>query len=192
MPRFASARFGFVAAISILLAGCTSTTTEPRVSTSYYTISGLSGAELDREISRKGPMRGHALAATAIRFIPVSIEYDETASGCRFSEATFRVDANVTLPRWREQTSTKDDDLRIAWKFLSEYAREHEAYHVYIAEKHARKLGAALLTLRSHQTCEALDRAAEAAMKKVRAAHDREQLAFDAAEKKRLARLFGS
>ena len=182
MTRFASGHLALIAAMAILTTGCA--TTEPRVSFSYYSISGSTSAELDREIARKGPKQGHTPAYTAIRFVPVVLKREETAEGCRVVEAAFRVEARVTLPRWREQASSDNTDLRVAWKFLSEYAREHEAQHVRIAEKHAPKFGDALVALPAKRTCEALDPAIDAAIDKVHAAYNREQEAFDAAEKK--------
>jgi predicted secreted Zn-dependent protease len=173
----------------LLVAGCVSTAS--KISTKYYTISGFSGAELDREISAKGPMKGHALAATAISFTPVAIEYEETETNCRFSKAAFRIDADITLPRWREHLVSTNSELRSAWSFLSRYARKHEEVHILIAEKHAKLLGEQLMALKPRKNCDRLEAAAKRVLQKSRVAHDREQKAFDAAEQKRLAQLFG-
>ncbi|MFZ2099590.1 MAG: DUF922 domain-containing protein [Oricola sp.] len=176
-----------IAAVGFLAAGCVST--ESRITTTYYTISGSTGADLDREIASKGPLKGHAMASAAIKFVPVAIAYDKSDGMCRFGEASFRIEANVTLPRWRAHAAS-DADLRVAWKFLAKYAREHEQVHVAIAEKYARKIGAELKALPAQKDCDRLDDAAERVLKRNKRDHNRDQLAFDAAEQKRLGTLF--
>jgi predicted secreted Zn-dependent protease len=44
----------------LAVAACVSTSS--RITTTYYTINGITGADLDREIATKGPLKGHALA----------------------------------------------------------------------------------------------------------------------------------
>lgn len=174
-------------AAGLAVAACTSTSS--RITTTYYNISGITGADLDREIAKKGPLKGHALASSAIKFVPVAISYDESDGKCRFREAKFRIDANVTLPRWRAHPSS-DPELKTAWKFLAAYAREHEAVHVAIAEKYARKIGEELMELPAKKDCDALEDAAGRVLKRNKVEHNREQLAFDKDEQERLADLF--
>ncbi|MAS07938.1 MAG: hypothetical protein CL534_25065 [Ahrensia sp.] len=182
------ARIGLVAAAALTLAACIST--QSRVTTTYYTIRGVSGEDLDREIAAKGPLKGHALASAAIKFVPVAISYDESGGKCAFGEAKFRIDAEMTLPRWQEHRQSNDPDLRIAWRNLSDYARQHEEHHIAIAEKYAAKIGKELKALPAKSTCDALDKAAQRVLQKNKRDHNREQLAFDAAEQKRLSALF--
>ncbi|WP_158284700.1 DUF922 domain-containing protein [Oricola cellulosilytica] len=177
-----------VLTVLLVTAGCTSTAS--RVTTTYYNISGMSGAELDKEIAAKGPMKGHALASAEIRLVPVSVEYEKGERSCRFHRARFRVDANVTLPRWRQQIASRDRELRSAWNFISTYARKHEQEHIRIAEKYARKAEEDLMAIPPKPDCDRLEAAAERTLKRNRTAHDREQNAFDAREQKRLAKLF--
>jgi predicted secreted Zn-dependent protease len=178
-------RIGLIAAAGLLAAGCTTS----RITTTYYNISGVTGADLDREIARKGPLKGHALASTAIKFVPVAIRYDESGGKCRYSSARFRIEANVTLPRWRQHSSS-DPELRSAWKYLANYAREHEDVHIAIAEKYAAKIADELEAIPAKKSCDSLDAAAEVVLKRNRHEHNREQLAFDAAEQKRLGKIF--
>lgn len=175
-------------AAGIALAACTSTSS--RITTTYYNISGVTGADLDREIAEKGPLKGHALASAAIKFVPVAITYDQGDGKCAFRQVKFRIEANVTLPRWRNHASS-DPELRTAWKFLSAYAREHEAVHVAIAEKYAEKISENLKALPAKKDCDALDASAERVLKRIKVEHNREQLSFDKDEQKRLAELFG-
>jgi len=134
-------------------------------------------------------MEGHALAVAAISFAPVSVQQEITDRGCVFAEAKFKVNAEITLPRWRERGQSRDAQLRRSWDALAAYARAHEQVHVEIAEDYARRLGQQIEALPAASTCEALDRAAAGVVRRVGRAHDTEQRAFDAAEQVRLARL---
>ena len=180
-------RLVIIAALAALAAACTSTAST--VTTQYYLVSGNTSEAIDRDLRRKGPMRGHALAVAAIRFAPVSLQQEMTATGCVFSDARFRVVANITLPRWKERSTTRDRELRHAWDNLAAYARAHEDTHVRIAEHFAEELGKAITDLRPRETCEALDEAAERVVERMGREHDAAQLAFDAAEQRRLERL---
>lgn len=175
---------GFVA---LALTACTSTASN--VTTEYYLVSGTTSEALDRDIRRKGPMQGHALAVAAIRFVPVSVQQDQTDAGCAFTEALFRIDANITLPRWKERATSRDRELRAAWDLLARYARAHEDMHVQIAERYARELGKAIEALPPRESCEALDKSAERVVKRMARRHQAEQLAFDRAEHERLEQL---
>ncbi|WP_053997353.1 DUF922 domain-containing protein [Ahrensia marina] len=176
----------FVALASLV--GCVSTS--PAIKTSFYTVNGLTGAQIDRELRAKGPLDGHALASAAISFEPVSVLQESSKDGCRFKTAKFRVKANLTLPRWAERRSSKDQNLRRAWDGLSKYAKLHEEMHVKIAEQYAKQMGDSLMDLPTHKTCEKLDKVAEKAFKGLLRDHDRAQRRFDAIEQKRLAALF--
>ena len=130
------------------------------------------------------------LASAAIKFVPVAVNYEKSSKGCAYREAKFRIEANVTLPRWQEQASSSDPGLRIAWKNLSAYARLHEAEHIAIAEHFAKKIGEELKAIPPKSTCDALDTAARRVLERNKREHNREQLSFDAREQKRLAALF--
>jgi len=173
--------------LAVLVAACTSTAST--VTTDYYLVSGDTSEALDRDLRRKGPMRGHALAVAAIRFEPVSVLQETTEAGCVFAEAKFRVKANITLPRWRERATSRDRELRNAWDALASYARAHEDQHVRIAERYAAALGEAVEALPARPTCEALDGSAKRVVDRIGREHDEAQLAFDRAEQRRLERL---
>ena len=121
--------------------------------------------------------------------MPASVVYDTSGGKCAYRHAKFRIEANITLPRWRGVTSS-NPDLRSAWKFLAAYARQHEEVHVKIAEKHAARIAEELEALSPRKDCDALDDAAERILKRVKVEHNREQLAFDRQEQKRLAALY--
>lgn len=175
-------------ACGLLLAACVNTAST--VSTEFYSVKGSTSQQLDRELRTKGPLDGHALASAAIRFEPVSVFQKETAQGCSYNTAKFRVDANITLPRWANKNQSNDRELRRAWNGLARYAKLHEQTHVKIAETYAKALGEALMDLPPQSSCEKLDRESKKVVDKVSRNHDRAQKAFDAAEQKRLAALF--
>lgn len=176
-------------AATIILAGCVSTASV--VKTNYYSVSGSTSEELDRDLRRRGPMQGHAIAVAAIRFNPVSVLQQESNDGCAFKTAKFRVEANITLPRWKDRNQSNDRDLRRAWDGLARYAKLHEDTHVKIAERFAKLLGEELEKIPAQRDCSRLDSVAKGVVDRTRRAHNRAQNAFDAAEQRRLARLFG-
>lgn len=176
-----------VVLLACAITACTSTAST--VTTEYYLVSGDTSEAIDRDLRRKGPMRGHALAVAAIRFKPVSVQQEMTDEGCVFKQALFRVEANITLPQWKERATSRDRQLRNAWDALASYARAHEDQHVRIAERYATVLGETIEALPAQSTCEELDRSAKRVVERVGREHDEAQLAFDRAEQRRLERL---
>lgn len=173
---------------AFVLVSCVSTAST--VSTEFYSVNGSTSQQLDRELRRKGPLNGHALASAAIRFEQVALERQESALGCEYSVAKFRVDANITLPRWVNRSQSRDRELRQAWDGLARYAKLHEETHVRIAETYAKALGSALMGLPPQSTCEKLETESAKVVEKISRAHDKAQKAFDAAEQRRLAAIF--
>ncbi len=170
-------------ALALVLGACTSTT----VTTGFYTVSGTSGKQLDREVRRKGPLKGHAFAATEIRMTP-DVEEEVLPGGCRIKRAKIKVAAHITLPKWNDRASA-DKDLRRGWDNLAAYAKWHEDQHVKIAETWAREMERALLGMPAEPTCSALARKAGTLVKGLAKRHNAAQLAFDAAETKRIRKI---
>ena len=181
-------KLAVLAALAFATSGCVSTS--PQVATNYYLISGQTSEELDDELRRRGPLSGHAIAVAAIRFNPVAVIQEEQTDGCIFKTAKFRVQAEITLPRWKERNQTDDRDLRQAWDGLARYAKLHEDTHVKIAERFAKLLGEELEDIPAKSDCRKLDGVAKKVVEKTRRAHTKAQNAFDEAEQRRLARLF--
>lgn len=173
--------------LALVTTGCT--TTGAKVSTQYYDISGSSPRELDREIRRHGPNRGKAVAMTGIDIRPVDLEPTVSNGLCRFERARFRVNAAITLPRWREAQSSRDAALQRNWKGLAAYAAAHEQVHVRIAEEFARELERAFLAIPPQPSCTRLETIAVALVRRAQPIHRRVQLAFDAQEQRRFAQL---
>lgn len=176
-----------VSLLTLTLSACVSTTSQ--VSTSYYSVSGTTAEQIDSDIRRNGPLKGHALAVAAISFEPVSVLQEANDDLCRFKTAKFRVKADITLPRWTDKSKSDDRTLKRAWGNLSRYARAHEQVHVRIAESFAKRLGQDIQALPPQSSCERLDRLAKKVVERNAAEHDRAQNAFDAAEQRRLRAL---
>ena len=177
-----------VLAVSVLgmalLTGCSSTS----VSTGYYEVSGKTGKELDRSISRNAPMRGHAFAATQLTILPVSVMTGENEAGCKVTSAKFKVDAKITMPRWTNRKGASKN-LQDGFDMFADYARLHEDIHVKIGEAAANEMERSVLALKPQKNCEVLEQKAKRVIEDVQRQHHKAQLAFDAAEEKRLTKL---
>ena len=177
-----------VLAVSVLgmalLTGCSSTS----VSTGYYEVSGKTGKELDRSISRNAPMLGHAFAATQLTITPVSVMTGENEAGCRVTSAKFKVDAKITMPRWTNRKGASKN-LQDGFDMFADYARLHEDIHVKIGEAAANEMERSVLALKPQKNCEVLEQKAKRVIEDVQRQHHKAQLAFDAAEEKRLTKL---
>ena len=171
------------------LGGC-SMTSKTVVTLDYYQIGGTTLEQIDKEIKDKGPrLNGtmHAVAISNINMVP-DVSFSPTAGGCAIRRARIKVRANVILPRWKNRRSASKK-LGQTWDNLDRYTRLHEATHVAIADKHARKLEQQLETISIRNTCEAAGKLAKKTIDKAMKAHEREQTEFDDSEKKRFARL---
>ena len=177
--------FAVTSLLALSLAGCTSTS----VTTGYYEVSGQSARQLDRSIAANGPMGGHAFAATQIQILPVALKEMMTAEGCKVATARFKVIANITMPRWRNRGGASAD-LKQGFDIFADYARVHEQVHVRIGEAAARTMEAQALEIPPQKDCDRLAARVKAVVLRVQKQHNKAQLAFDAAEDKRLKALF--
>jgi len=171
----------------VVLAGCQMGASS-KVSVDYYSISGDSTADLDREIKQKGPRIGggkHAVAVARIRMIP-NIRYEKTAKGCRASSAKIAVNARVTLPRWTGR-NTASKAVGKAWDNIDRYTRLHEAVHVAIAFRHAKDTERELLAAQPQANCKDMRQVARAIVSRNLQLHDKAQRQFDAQEQRRFA-----
>ena len=97
--------------------------------------------------------------------------------------------ANITYPRWRDRKGAPED-LSQGFDVFSQYARVHEQVHVKIAEAAARTMETELLEIPPQSDCTRLAGKVRKVINSVQKRHDKAQLAFDAAEDKRLKSLF--
>jgi predicted secreted Zn-dependent protease len=182
-------RFSHIVIISALavISGCSSTT----VTRDTYEVSGNTGKQLDRSIAKNAPMRGHAFAATQLQILPASLIPVEDANGCRLRTAKFKVIANITMPKWRNRAGAPKD-LKQGFDAFSDYAHVHENVHVKIGEYAARAMEDAVLHIPAQPNCDRLAAKVKSTIKKIHAQHHKAQLAFDAAEDKRIRKLLAT
>ena len=175
---------------SLCLAGlCLASCSTTSVTTGYYEVSGSSNRQLDKSIAANGPMGGHAFAATQIRIRPVVLEEKVGPDGCRVSRARFKVNADITMPRWSDRKGASDD-LKQGFDIFADYARVHEQMHVRIGEAAARTMEAEVLEIAPQKDCDRLANKVSSVVTHVLKRHNKAQLAFDAAEDRRLKALF--
>lgn len=170
---------------------------EPLISKtySYFSIGGRTSEELERELARRGPM----LAETGVRHAGATriklggtVEYDDTGSRCRVSDAIVRLETRLTLPRWTNRKHA-NADTTLVWDTLSSDIKRHEERHAELARQYARKLEKALEGLRSRSDCKAMAVQVDAKTKSIVAQHAADQERFDRVEaasfERRMARL---
>lgn len=151
---------------------------------SYFSVGGRTAAELDDELSKRGPKMKNTGSrhpgATRIRF-GGSVTYVRRGGKCYVGDAKVTLSTNIILPRWKHRrTATKS--LALIWDTLSSDIKRHEERHAEIARNHARDLERKLKALRPDKDCDRLqaqvDRITAAAVE----AHDKDQARFDRVE----------
>ncbi len=170
-----------------LIAACTSVGERTLVSVGYYTVSGDTFSEVDRQIKIHGPEVtgvGKALASTDLRMLP-KIKYALANGGCTVSNARINVKARVTLPRHSNVNKLKSE-LAQAWNSLEEYARVHEAVHLAIADRYAVNMEEAIKALDTQNDCVEMRAEVQKTFSRMFEQHHAEQLQFDADEKTRI------
>lgn len=188
MARKITATVGIL--LLFTLAACTAVGERTVVSVSYYTVSGDTFSELDKEIKLHGPNVtgvGKALASTDLRMLP-DIRYAKAARSCSISSARVNVKARVTLPRHRNENALRQD-LAKAWSNLEEYARVHEAVHLAIADRYALLMESEIKSLPPVENCSTLRANVSNTFYELSKQHHAEQLQFDADERERILRL---
>ncbi len=174
------------------LSACTAVGERTLVSVGYYTVSGDTFGELDREIKIHGPNVngvGKALASTDLRMFP-DIRYVSERKSCSISTVRINVKARVTLPRHKNEKTLKRDLAR-AWNNLEEYARVHEAVHLAVADRYALLIEKQIKALKAAPTCTELRANVSETFSSLSRKHHDEQLQFDADEKVRIRKLAG-
>lgn len=175
---------------TLALAACTSIGERTVVSVGYYTVSGETFSEVDRQIKIHGPVVmgvGKALASTDLRMLP-NVKYKLANGACQVSNARINVKARVTLPRHSNVNRLKSE-LAQAWNSLEEYARVHEAVHLAIADRYAIIMETAINKLKPQPDCVEMRDKVQSTFETLFEEHHREQLQFDADEKARIQSL---
>ena len=175
-----------VTALTLLCASAVAGASAPVINKtySYFTISGLTGADLERELSKYGPMLNETgvrhPGATKIK-LGGSVDYRSSDGKCRVIDATVTLETHLTLPRWKDRNRADRETVMI-WDTLSSDIKRHEERHAEIARQHARKLEKALEALYPERNCQLMEARVEATSKSIIDKHAADQERFDRVE----------
>ncbi|MXN98951.1 DUF922 domain-containing protein [Shinella zoogloeoides] len=153
---------------------------------SYFPIGGRTAAELDEELSKRGPMMKHSGArhpgATRIKW-GGSVTYVRRGGRCAVGEANVTLSTQIILPRWKNRKRATPS-LALIWDTLSRDIKRHEERHAEIARNHARELERTLRKLPPEADCERMQARVDRATADAVARHDADQARFDRIESK--------
>lgn len=153
---------------------------------SYFSVGGRTAAELDEELSKRGPMMKHSGSrhpgATRIKW-GGSVTYMRHGSRCAVGEAKVTLSTQIILPRWKNRKRATAS-LALIWDTLSSDIKRHEERHAEIARNHARDLERTLKRLRPEADCERMQARVDRVTADAVAKHDADQARFDRIESK--------
>ncbi len=162
---------------------------------SYFSVGGKTAADLDRELSTRGPVMESTgtrhPGATQMRF-GAKVEYLSSPGRCAINGARITLHTKIILPNWtaRERAGK---GLAVIWDTLSRDIKRHEERHAEIARQYAKQLETSLTSLRPERNCGALRLKVNAKTKQILAAHQSDQARFDRTEsasfKRRMVRM---
>ena len=152
----------------------------------YFSVGGRTAAELDAELSKRGPMMKHSGSrhpgATRIKW-GGSVTYVRRGGRCAVGEAKVTLSTQIILPRWKNRKRATPS-LALIWDTLSRDIKRHEERHAEIARSHARDLERTLKALRPEADCERMQARVDRATADAVAKHDADQARFDRIESK--------
>lgn len=150
----------------------------------YFTLSAHNAAELDRELSRRGPMLAKTGARhpgmTRMRF-DSKVKFGSNGKSCQVVDANIVVRATVHLPRWKQRRAAKRD-LAIVWDTLSADIKRHEESHIVIARTAAGDMERQIKALPWRSDCVKMKADIDALTAKLLKKHDADQVRFDRIE----------
>jgi len=170
----------------LLCASATTSASAPVITKtySYFDIRGLTGADIERELSMRGPKLDQTgirhPGATRIK-LGGSVDYRSSNGRCRVLDAKVTLETHLTLPRWKDRHRASRETV-LVWDTLSSDIKRHEERHAEIARQHARKLEKALEALHPERTCKQMEARVEATSKRIIEAHAADQQRFDRVE----------
>lgn len=152
----------------------------------YFSVGGRTAAELDAELSKRGPMMKHSGSrhpgATRIKW-GGSVTYVRRGSRCAVGEAKVTLSTEIILPRWKNRKRATPS-LALIWDTLSSDIKRHEERHAEIARNHARGLERTLNRLRPEADCERMQARVDRVTADAVSKHDADQARFDRVESK--------
>ncbi|MXN43594.1 DUF922 domain-containing protein [Shinella kummerowiae] len=152
----------------------------------YFSVGGRTAAELDEELSKRGPMMKHSGSrhpgATKIKW-GGSVTYVRRGDRCAVGEAKVTLSTQIILPRWKNRKRATAS-LALIWDTLASDIKRHEERHAEIARTHARTLQRTLKTLRPEADCERMQARVDRVTADAVSKHDADQARFDRVESK--------
>lgn len=155
-------------------------------SVTYFSISGTTVSDLDREMMRRGPLsrttgRRHP-GATQIHFNGTA-QFVDKGRRCVIGGAKVALSTKLILPRWKNRKRA-DKQMALIWDTLSADIKRHEERHAEIARTHARQLERDILRLPPAKDCATLKARVSRTSTQAMATHDKDQQRFDRIESK--------
>ena len=178
----------FLAILTALLCGfafATGAQARPKVTvkTKHYDVRGKTGADILRQINRKGPRHGFLVRAIAQTQYTLSYGFEsvQTSKDCRVTKAEVKMDIVYVYPRLRSKVSGK---LNKRWKRFLSGVRKHEEVHGKLARQMAAATEKSLLATRvkGKRGCRKIKRVAKRNAEKVFKKYERQQVSFDKKE----------
>lgn len=152
----------------------------------YFSVGGRTAAELDEELSKRGPMMKHSGSrhpgATKIKW-GGSVTYVRRGDRCAVGEAKVTLSTQIILPRWKNRKRATAS-LALIWDTLASDIKRHEERHAEIARTHARTLQRTLKALRPEADCERMQARVDRVTADAVSKHDADQARFDRVESK--------
>lgn len=160
---------------------------EIRERTTYFMVNGKSFDELNHQLGMKGPDlgRGERHAGSTEVSFKADMTYRTVPGGCRIGQARVKLDLRTVLPRWSAPTSSTPE-TRTLWKILRDDIATHEAQHSHIAKTWLKRIEDKVRTLPAEADCTLMEKRSNEQIRAMIKSHDADQLAFDAAESKRI------
>ena len=183
-------RIVVAAAAGLFVAASPSWSADIKERTTYFSVSGSTLADLDRDLLRRGPLVSttgarHA-GATEVTF-DGHVTYLPGKKSCRIGKPDVSLKLVTTVPKWRASKKASSETALFWGVFQADVVR-HEARHAAIAKQWLAKLERRIKSLPAESTCDAMKRKVEAVSRKTLAEHERAQLAFDKREAREIPR----
>lgn len=174
------------AAAALLLAGAVEAAAgvSIRERTLYYDVSGKTGAEVYKQMARKGPSRsdgkGHFIARADISFDFGKVDAYQWGNQCRIREADVVVNIVYRMPRWSGEKSASPA-MKRAWGSFLAHVWRHEKRHGEIAKDAGYQMLRLMKSLSGNvnKQCAGMKETFEQRLKDIVARHNQRQAAFD-------------
>ncbi len=161
--------------------------------TTFYNVSGKTGPQLFRSITRRGPRVsgvGHAIATTSSSLQVRNIKTSVRGRKCRIVSADVVLKLVYRYPRWQNQR-TASARVRKNWERFAQQVRKHELKHGSISKKFARNLERQIKRIsgRVSRGCRDFGLRSSRAIARLERNHARAHMRFDRRENRAFSRI---